>query len=82
MVQRHRSVLVRIARELFPEAASEIPEFDGWVDLLMCSMEGIVMESYGTGEVGKPALAVLKRLMLGALTNNGSRLRDLRERGA
>jgi hypothetical protein len=81
VVQRHRSVLVTIARELFPQAAAQIPEFDAWVDLLMCSMEGLVMESYGAGKVGGPALAVLKGLMMSALAGDESTRRDLRKRG-
>lgn len=81
VVQQHRSVLTGIARELFPQAASEIPEFDAWVDLLMCSMEGLVMESYGAGSVGGPALAVLKNLMMNALVGGEGARRDLRKRG-
>jgi AcrR family transcriptional regulator len=72
VVRQHRAVLVMRARELFPHAARDIPEFDAWVDLMMCSMEGLVVESYGAGDVGSPALAVLKQLMLGALTRGQS----------
>lgn len=78
VVQRHRRVLVELARGLFPHAAAEIPDFDAWVDLLMCSMEGLVMESYGSGSLGTPALAVLKKLMLGALTRGAAAECDLR----
>ena len=60
----------------------EQPEFDAWVDLLMCSMEGLVMESYGAGSVGGPALAVLKNLMMNALAGGENARRDLRMRGA
>ncbi|MFT3925631.1 MAG: TetR/AcrR family transcriptional regulator [Myxococcales bacterium] len=82
VVQQHRRVLVDLARRLFPQAAREIPEFDAWVDLLMCSMEGLVVESYGAGNVAGPALAVLKQLMLGALTRGSSTSpRDLRDGG-
>ena len=42
-------------------------EFDAWVDLLMCSMEGIVIEGYGAGSLALPALAILKRLVLDTL---------------
>lgn len=81
VVQRHRQVLVELARGLFPQAASEVPDFEAWVDLLMCSMEGLVVESYGTGSLGTPALAVLKKLMLGALTRGAAPHGDLRAPG-
>ncbi|MDB4972506.1 MAG: Transcriptional regulator, TetR family [Myxococcaceae bacterium] len=68
VVRHHRAVLVEHARALFPEAARHNPEFDAWVDLLMCSMEGIVIEGYGAGTVKPPALAVLKRVVLATLT--------------
>jgi AcrR family transcriptional regulator len=80
VVRRHRTVLLGLARELFPQAAAEIPDFDALVDLLMCSMEGLVVESYGAGKAGAPALAVLKQLMLSALTR-GAAQADLREGG-
>lgn len=68
VVLRHRAHLVESARELFPEAARTIPDFAAWVDLMMCAMEGIVIERYGAGDVTGPALAVLKRLVLNVLT--------------
>jgi AcrR family transcriptional regulator len=68
VVRTHRASLVDIARQLFPEAATALPEFAAWVDLLMCAMEGIVNERYGAGDVTGPALGVLKKLMLDALT--------------
>lgn len=73
VVRRHRAVLVEHARALFPAAARDNPEFDAWVDLLMCSMEGLVIERYGAGDVGAPALHVLKRLVLATLTRGGTR---------
>ena len=80
IVRRHRATLVEAARELFPLGAQNIPDFDAWVDLLMCAMEGLVIESYGAGDVTSPALSVLKRLMLSALTQGGGTNRDLRRR--
>jgi AcrR family transcriptional regulator len=80
VVQRHRAMLVDAARELFPEGARNIPDFDAWVDLLMCAMEGLVIESYGAGAVTGPALSVLRRLMLSALTQGAGTHRDLRAR--
>ncbi|MDB4989937.1 MAG: TetR family transcriptional regulator [Myxococcaceae bacterium] len=71
VVRHHRSVLVEHARALFPEAARDNSEFDAWVDLLMCSMEGIVIEGYGAGSGAPPALAILKRLVLDTL-NRGA----------
>jgi AcrR family transcriptional regulator len=70
VVRTHRASLVEIAKDLFPSAAQAMPEFAAWVDLLMCSMEGIVMERYGAGDVTGPALGVLKRLMLDALSRS------------
>ncbi|HVZ35153.1 MAG TPA: TetR/AcrR family transcriptional regulator [Polyangiaceae bacterium] len=78
VVRHHRQQLVQHARALFPAAARNNPEFDAWVDLLMCSMEGLVIESYGAGPVTGPARAVLKRLILEALTRGMPRGRDLR----
>lgn len=78
VVQRHRATLSEAARELFPEGARNIPDFDAWVDLMMCAMEGLVIESYGAGPVTGPALSVLKRLMLSALTQGAGTNRDLR----
>lgn len=78
VVRRHRATLVEAARTLFPEGARNIPDFEAWVDLLMCAMEGLVIESYGAGPVTSPALRVLKRLMLSALTQGSSTRRDLR----
>jgi AcrR family transcriptional regulator len=67
VVQKHRAVLVEMGCELFPEAAARLPDFAAWVDLLMCAMEGIVVEGYGASYASSPALSVLKRLMLQAL---------------
>jgi AcrR family transcriptional regulator len=67
VVIHHRKTLVRLARQLFPAAAARTPEFDGWVDLVMCAMEGLVIERYGAGNVGGPALAVLKQLVVSML---------------
>ncbi len=78
VVRTHRETLVTLARELFPEAAAAIPDFAAWVDLLMCAMEGIVVERYGAGDVTGPTLAVLKQLMLFALMRGGATDVDLR----
>ena len=67
VVAQHRAALVEEARRLCPEAAASVPAFDALVDLMMCAMEGLVVESYGAGDVTGPALAVLKSLMLGFL---------------
>jgi AcrR family transcriptional regulator len=67
VVQKHRASLIAHARVLFPEATHGNPEFDAWIDLMMCSMEGLVVESLGAGQVGAPALAVLKKLSVAAL---------------
>lgn len=75
VVREHRRMLVEHARVLFPLAARRNREFAAWVDLLMCSMEGIVIEGYGSGSIASPALAVLKRLALQALTAGTSKPR-------
>jgi AcrR family transcriptional regulator len=67
VVRRHRGMLTESARVLFPSVAAAHPEFDAWVDLLMCAMEGLVIERYGAGDVTGPALALLKRLWLDTL---------------
>lgn len=67
VVRRHRAMLTQGARELFPRAAAAHADFDAWIDLLMCSMEGLVIESYGAGDVTGPALSLLKRLWLDTL---------------
>jgi AcrR family transcriptional regulator len=67
VVRRHRAMLVEHARALFPLAAQGNAEFDAWVDLLMCSMEGLVIERFGAGDVTAPALALLKRIWLDTL---------------
>jgi len=79
VVRQHRATLVEAARELFPVGAANIPDCEAWVDLLMCAMEGLVIEGYGAGPVNGPALAVLRRLMLSALTQGTGTDRDLRE---
>lgn len=78
VVRHHRATLVGAARELFPVGSQNIPDFEAWVDLLMCAMEGLVIESYGAGDVAGPALNVLRKLMLTALTQGGGTSRDLR----
>jgi AcrR family transcriptional regulator len=70
VVRRHRAALLAHARLLFPEAAKQ-PEFDAWIDLMMMAMEGLVVERFGAGDVGAPALAVLKRLSLAMLNQEG-----------
>jgi AcrR family transcriptional regulator len=77
VLRRHREGLVVLARQLFPAAAQARPDFAAWVDLLMCSMEGLVIESYGAGNVTAPALSLLKTLMLSLLKERDGR--DLRE---
>lgn len=72
VVRTHRAALADMARELFPEAAASNPQFAAWIDLMMCAMEGIVVERYGAGDVTGPALGVLKQLMLPVLAT-GSR---------
>jgi AcrR family transcriptional regulator len=67
VVRRHRAMLTAGARTLFPRAAEAHTDFDAWIDLLMCAMEGLVIESYGAGNVTGPALSVLKRLWLDTL---------------
>jgi AcrR family transcriptional regulator len=67
VVRRHRAMLVERARDLFPSAAASHADFDAWIDLLMCAMEGLVIERYGAGDVTGPALTVLKRLWLDTL---------------
>lgn len=81
VVRRHRATLIEHARALFPVAARVNPEFDAWVDLLMCSMEGLVIERYGAGDVNGPALGLLKRLLLETLTR-GEESRAARARRA
>ncbi|HEX5657382.1 MAG TPA: TetR/AcrR family transcriptional regulator [Polyangiales bacterium] len=66
VVRTHRAQLIAHARVLFPEAAAK-PEFDAWIDLMMMAMEGLVVERFGAGDVGAPALAVLKRLSVAML---------------
>jgi AcrR family transcriptional regulator len=61
VVRAHRAQLIAHARVLFPEASHK-PEFEAWIDLMMMAMEGLVVERLGAGDVGAPALAVLKRL--------------------
>jgi len=68
VVGHHRAMLAQHARTLFPAAAEATPDFDAWDDLMMCSMEGLVIEGYGAGDVTGPALGVLKRLMLETLS--------------
>lgn len=82
VVRRHRETLVSLSRKLFPEASRENPEFDALVDLLMCSMEGLVVESYAVGDVSGPPLAVLKRMLLSSLTAGASPSEDLRRGGS
>lgn len=64
VVRHHRAMLIEHARALFPVAARANRDFAAWVDLLMCSMEGLVVERYGAGDVTRPALAVLKQLIV------------------
>ncbi|HEY6882087.1 MAG TPA: TetR/AcrR family transcriptional regulator [Polyangiales bacterium] len=71
VVRLHRAQLVAHARVLFPEAAQK-PDFDAWIDLMMMAMEGLVVERFGAGDVGAPALAVLKRMSV-AMLENGRR---------
>ncbi|MET0285819.1 MAG: TetR/AcrR family transcriptional regulator [Polyangiales bacterium] len=66
VVRSHRAQLIAHARVLFPEAAQR-PEFDAWIDLMMMAMEGLVVERYGAGDVGAPALAVLKKMSVSML---------------
>lgn len=66
VVRRHRAHLLERARVLFPLAADH-PEFDAWIDLMMMAMEGLVVERFGAGDVGAPALAVLKRMSVAML---------------
>jgi AcrR family transcriptional regulator len=72
VVRHHRAHLVAQARLLFPQAASHA-DFDAWIDLMMLSMEGLVVERLGAGDVGAPALAVLKRLSISMLQGDRSR---------
>lgn len=67
VVRKHRAALVSEARQLFPGAAQAQPAFDGFIDLIMCSMGGIVLEQYGTGQVEGGALLRLKDMVLLAL---------------
>ena len=67
VVRRHRALLVEHARALFPLAAEGNAEFAAWIDLLMCSMEGLVIERFGAGDVTGPALLLLKRIWLDTL---------------
>ncbi len=76
VVRKHRAALAQEARTLFPQAAHNNPAFDGFIDLLMCSMGGIVLEQLGAGDIGPAALARLKGVVLAALAeetkpNNG-----------
>jgi AcrR family transcriptional regulator len=66
VVRTHRAQLIAHARVLFPDAAKK-PEFEAWIDLMMMAMEGLVVERFGAGDVGAPALAVLKRLSVAML---------------
>jgi AcrR family transcriptional regulator len=66
VVREHRAQLIAHARVLFPEAARK-PDFAAWIDLMMMAMEGLVVERFGAGDVGAPALAMLKRLSLAML---------------
>jgi len=70
VVRRHRAMLVEHARLLFPVAAANNADFDAWIDLLMCSMEGLVIERFGAGDVTGPALALLKRIWLDTLARS------------
>ena len=72
VVREHRAALVAEARTLFPEAARDNPAFDGFIDLLMCSMGGIVIEQYGAGDIGPSALALLKGVVLSALSQSAA----------
>jgi AcrR family transcriptional regulator len=72
VVRHHRAHLIAQARLLFPQAASHA-DFDAWIDLMMLSMEGLVVERLGAGDVGAPALAVLKRLSISMLQGDRSR---------
>lgn len=72
VVRRHRAMLVEHGRALFPVAARVNRDFAAWVDLLMCSMEGLVVEGYGAGDVTRPALAVLKQLIVQMLTRGSA----------
>jgi len=69
VVRKHRAALVEEARVLFPAAADGKPAFNGFIDLLMCSMGGIVLEQFGAGEVGGAALMRLKSVALAALSS-------------
>ncbi len=69
VVRKHRAALIAEARSLFPEAARDNPAFNGFIDLLMCAMGGIVIEQFGAGEVGQAALARLKDVVLSALSS-------------
>ncbi len=66
VVRAHRAALLSEARALFPRAASD-PVFDGFIELLMCAMEGMVIEGFGAGATGDAALVRLKTLVLAAL---------------
>jgi AcrR family transcriptional regulator len=70
VVRRHRAMLVEHARALFPAAAADNADFAAWIDLLMCSMEGLVVERFGAGDVTGPALALLKRIWLDTIARS------------
>lgn len=70
VVRAHRARLIAHARVLFPEAA-KAPDFDAFIDLMMVAMEGLVVERFGAGDVGAPALSVLKRLSVAMLERRG-----------
>jgi AcrR family transcriptional regulator len=72
VVRSHRAALKDAARALFPEAARAVPDFAARIDLMMCAMEGIVIERYGAGDVTGPALTVLKQLMIQTLSQGKS----------
>jgi len=76
VVRRHRAALLEEARALLPSAARDNPAFDGFIDLLMCSMGGIVLEQFGAGDVGEAALMRLRGVVLSALsqTNHPQRV--------
>jgi AcrR family transcriptional regulator len=84
VVREHRVALVTQARTLFPEAARDNPAFDAFIDLLMCSMGGIVLEQYGAGDIGTSALATLKGVVLSAISKSAAgtpvRLKPARSR--
>lgn len=64
VVGRHRAELLEHAAELFPQVAQS-PTFPAFVELLMCSMEGIAVERFGAGpDTGHGALEQLKNMCL------------------